>query len=131
MFDEVDFAQGDDTSGFGPNATVDDMARTPESEVADSLRALGDRIQEEYGSRLNSIVQDLLGSASSPSVNYNTLQNMTSQLLQQSQQGWTRVSGNCKGNDASVLGIWGQKWYLLQVLGEKNAVTSPSCGLVV
>lgn len=100
MFDEVDFAQGDGTSGLGPNVTVDDMARTPESEVADSLRALGDRIQEEYGSRLNSIVQDILGSTSSPS--YNTVQNMTSQLLQQTQQGWTRVSGNCRENDASI-----------------------------
>lgn len=89
------FAKGDDDTcdSLDPNVSTDEVVQSPESEVADSLRALGDRIQEEYGSRLNAIVQDLLGSSSSPSVSYNTMQDVTSQLLQQTRQGWTRVSG--------------------------------------
>jgi len=65
---------------------------TPESDVADSLRVIGDRVQEEYGEQLDEIVGDLLRRAP-VALTYSVMQGMSSRLLHHTQHGWTKVCG--------------------------------------
>lgn len=92
VFEELEKSHKTGTKDFSEGADVD-AARSPESEVADSLRALGDRIQDEYGTQLSLIVRDLLSAVPEQHlVNYAALQNAALQLLRETQDGWTRAT---------------------------------------
>lgn len=65
---------------------------SPESQVADMLRAIGDRVQDDYNVYLNDATDQLLQHQYDGQLTYGALQETAVNLLHHSSAGWTQVS---------------------------------------
>ena len=90
-----------------PHSTLESTAVTPESQVADKLRAIGDRIQEEYQLDLNQAVDDLLQMEGNGQLTFNALQSTALELLNNVSPGWSQVGNSssfvCHGSPLPVI----------------------------
>lgn len=65
---------------------------SPESQVADMLRAIGDRVQDDYIVYLNDATDQLLQHQNDGQLTYGALQETAVNLLHHSSAGWTQVA---------------------------------------
>lgn len=71
-----------------PNATA---LVSPESQVADMLRVIGDRVEDDYSIVLNNATDELLRLQLLGRLTYDALQEAALHLLHHSSSGWTQV----------------------------------------
>lgn len=65
---------------------------SPESQVADMLRVIGDRVEDDYIVVLNNAADELLRLQLLGRLTYDALQEAALQLLHHSSSGWTQVA---------------------------------------
>jgi len=69
-----------------------DHAHSPETEVADMLRAVGDQVNEEFGEMLSAAVAAILpAQAGNQDIQYSTLQSVAARLIGRVHPGWSQV----------------------------------------
>ena len=69
-------------------------ALTPESAVAEMLRILGDRVQEEFGEELQRAAAELMPPEPA-NLTYGALRDAALGLLRHATPGWTQVNKTC------------------------------------
>lgn len=71
------------------------LAESPETEVADMLRTVGDRVNEEFGEILSEAVAAVLpAQAADRDIPYATLQSAAATLISRVHPGWSQVLMN-------------------------------------
>jgi len=69
-----------------------DRAQSPETEVADMLRTLGDHVNEEFGEILSEAVAAILPlQAVDRDISYTALQSVAAGLIERVNPGWSQV----------------------------------------
>ena len=80
------------------------LAESPETEVADMLRTVGDRVNEEFGEILSEAVAAVLPvQAADRDIPYATLQAAAATLIERVHPGWSQVLMNALCMFLSVL----------------------------